>query len=106
MTAEMEYGMKFSDHHGKPLDLILYKYDACPFCIRVRRSLKKLGLQVPMRDIQSDAGARQELSSLGGSSMVPALSINGKIMYESRDIIEFLKTQVVALQEDTRSALA
>lgn len=91
--------MKFANHEGKPLDLVLYKYDTCPFCIKVRWGLRRLGLQVPMRDTRREEGVYQELMQLGGSTQVPALSVNGEVMYESSEILSFLQKEVVAVAE-------
>ena len=86
---------KFRTHGGEPLELLLYKYDACFFCGYVQRGLDRLGMTLPSRDTLEDAGAYEELVAAGGKSQVPALSINGKIMYESRDIVEFLEHEVI-----------
>lgn len=75
--------------------LVLYEFESCPFCVKVRRALKRLGLRIPSRDAQNDAQAKQELLSGGGELQVPCLRIqekDGSIkwMYESDDIIQYL----------------
>jgi glutaredoxin 2 len=86
----------FVDSQGRPLELTLYKYNSCPFCIRVMLQAKALGLDLPMRDTRNEPQARTELVQLGGKSQVPCLIINGEPMYESADIVRFLKTVRVA----------
>ncbi|HMU37457.1 MAG TPA: glutathione S-transferase N-terminal domain-containing protein [Pseudomonadota bacterium] len=84
----------FFDPQGNPLSLLLYQYETCPFCQRVFVAADALGLSLPMRDIRKDKAALAELVNVGGSRQVPCLFVNGKPLYESADIIEFLKTQV------------
>jgi len=77
--------------------LSLYQYHGCPFCIRVRRELHRLNVDIELRDVRKNATYRQELLEQGGRSMVPCLRIdeNGKSrwMYESGDIIAWLREQ-------------
>lgn len=77
--------------------LSIYEFQACPFCIKVRRFLRASSLQIPVRDATKEP-YRQELLVGGGKIQVPCLRI-GKAdgsadwMYESSDIIAFLKTK-------------
>lgn len=77
--------------------LALYQYRGCPFCIKVRRELHRLNVDLELRDPSKDAIHRQELQEQGGRVMVPCLRIreNGqdRWMYESSDIIAYLKQQ-------------
>ncbi len=71
--------------------LKLYYSDTCPYCQRVLTCLKELpSVDIEMIDVNLILGAREELAKLGGQSMIPALSIDGKIMYESADICKWL----------------
>lgn len=72
-------------------ELILYHFPSCPYCRVVFDCLKDLNVEVPMRDIQTEAGARDELLGIGGKSQVPCLVIDGKPLYESREIVRWLK---------------
>ncbi|MCY3821662.1 MAG: glutathione S-transferase N-terminal domain-containing protein [Gammaproteobacteria bacterium] len=74
---------------------VLYQYDACPFCRRVRAFLDRSGIEMPMRDTMRDVAAFRELCIGGGRSTVPCLKITGPDgestwLYESNDIIEYL----------------
>ncbi|RIA36455.1 glutaredoxin [Ectopseudomonas oleovorans] len=75
-------------------DLALYQFQACPFCVKVRRSLHRLNLPVELRDAKNDAGHRQALEQQGGRIKVPCLRIeeNGQStwLYESKAIIAYL----------------
>lgn len=75
--------------------LVLYQLHACPFCVKVRRQVKRLGLQIEMKDIGRDAGAAKELVTQGGEDQVPCLRISEggsvKWMYESSAINEYLQ---------------
>ncbi|MFO7592460.1 MAG: glutaredoxin [Pseudomonadota bacterium] len=76
-------------------NLQLYIFRTCPFCIKVRKTLKRLSLNIKQRDALNDPAARAELEQGGGEIKVPCLRItdeNGKHswMYESDDIIAYL----------------
>ena len=75
-------------------DLTLYQYKACPFCVKVRRSMKRSGLNIQTKDAKRCETSKDELVSGGGQLKVPCLKIeeNGqeKWMYESKEIISYL----------------
>ena len=74
------------------MKLELYKFDSCPYCRKVMRFIDETGrTDIVYRDIHKDAGAREMLITIGGKEQVPCLFIDGKPMYESDDIIEWLK---------------
>ncbi|MFH1360770.1 MAG: glutaredoxin [Candidatus Omnitrophota bacterium] len=72
-------------------ELILYVRDGCPYCRKVLQFLEGQKLTVPLKKISDSEKIRSELISLGGKSQVPCLSIDGKPLYESDDIIEWFK---------------
>jgi glutaredoxin len=77
-------------------DLALYQFRTCPFCIKVRQEIRRLSLNIELRDAQADDVHRQALIEGGGRAMVPCLRIadgNGgaRWMYESGDIIAYLR---------------
>ncbi len=77
--------------------LSLYQFHACPFCVKVRRFMKAEMLDIPLRDATRDP-FRKELVEQGGRLQVPCLRIEteGSVrwLYESDDIIAFLRTKV------------
>ena len=72
-------------------ELMLYHFPACPFCQVVMDCLGQLELEIPMRDIRLEEGARDDLIAIGGKGQVPCLIIDGKPMYESADIVDWLR---------------
>lgn len=79
--------------------LSVYQFESCPFCIKVRRALKRMNLEIEFRDAKT-APFSDELLSGGGEEQVPCLRItepNGQIrwMYESDAIIEYLDQRFV-----------
>ena len=66
-----------------PQELVLYKYDSCPFCRRVASVVDELGLQVATRDTLTDPGAREELRARTGRSQVPCLFIDDEPLFLS-----------------------
>ncbi|MBR9869236.1 glutathione S-transferase N-terminal domain-containing protein [uncultured Amphritea sp.] len=76
--------------------LSLYQYEACPFCVKVRRALRRNGLNIEIRDAKKVEQYRNELLQGGGKLKVPCLRIdegqgNVSWMYESSDIIHYLE---------------
>ena len=81
--------------------LALYHFDSCPFCLRVRRELARLGVEVELRNIHRDRSRYDELVRGGGRQQVPCLRIendNGAVewLYESSDIIAWLEDELRA----------
>lgn len=79
-------------------NLSLYQFKTCPFCIKVRRQIKRLSLNISILDAQNNEEHRSELLNGGGEIKVPCLKIiseNGDItwMYESNDINQYLAEQ-------------
>ena len=75
------------------MKLELYKMDTCPFCRKVFRAIEELGrTDIEMHDINRSMEDRERLVRDGGKLQVPCLFIDGKPMYESDDIIEWLRS--------------
>ena len=77
-------------------NLALYQFKTCPFCIKVRREIRRLSLNIELRDAQHGEQHREALLQGGGKAMVPCLRImdeqgNSQWMYESGDIIQYLQ---------------
>ncbi len=71
----------------------LYIYETCPYCIKVRNTLKELGYEEGKDIILLDANTEEnanELIELGGKLQVPFLIDGETMMYESSDIMEYL----------------
>jgi len=96
LTAEQKQQQQQSAQN-----LSLYQYLACPFCVKVRREMRRLDLAIPIRDAKSDESSRQQLEQEGGRLKVPCLRIdsdNGESqwLYESNDIINYLRDRFPA----------
>jgi len=83
--------------------LTLYQFEACPFCVKVRRQMKRLSLNIKLVDAKQEAN-RNELISQGGSQKVPCLRIesaNGDVewMYESSIINSYLTERFTAQEQ-------
>ena len=81
-------------------DLTLYQFHACPFCVKTRRTLRRLNVPVALRDAKNNELDRQTLLSEGGKIKVPCLRIEeaGQTvwMYESKVIIDYLEKRFAA----------
>jgi glutaredoxin len=77
--------------------MTLYQLHACPFCVKVRREMRRLNLPIAMKDVGTDAAASRELVSGGKLDQVPCLRIDGpqgtQWMYESSAINDFLRAR-------------
>ena len=72
-------------------DLVLYQYPQCPFCAMVLSCIDELGVQIELKNTRTDSEARKELLDATGKTQVPCLFIQGKPMFESADIIDYLE---------------
>ncbi|NRB39866.1 MAG: glutaredoxin [Pseudomonadales bacterium] len=75
---------------------VLYQFTACPFCVKVRRQMRRLNLAIECRDAKNNPVYQKELQAEGGRLKVPCLRIEktgGEVlwMYESDDINRYLK---------------
>lgn len=78
--------------------MALYQFKACPFCVKTRRAMKRLGLNIELRDARGDMQWRQQLLAEGGRLQVPCLYIpessgDAQWLYESDDIIAYLEAR-------------
>ncbi len=91
IVRDSEAQQKVDEESNK---LSLYQFYACPFCVKVRREIARLGLNIELRDAQTGP-FRDELLSEGGQLMAPCLRIEDgesvQWMYESSDIILYLQ---------------
>ena len=95
-------GIKHPVEKQQHLDLTtqnfaLYQFKTCPFCMKVRREIKRQSLNIELRDAQHDEHHRQQLIEGGGQIKVPCLKIKDKNgehrwLYESTEVIQYLKT--------------
>lgn len=81
----------------KTQNLSLYQLPSCPFCVKVRRTMKREGLNIELRNINQKNDFREELIREGGKRTVPCLRIekpNGDVewLYESNDVVSHLQT--------------
>lgn len=71
-------------------ELKLFVMDYCPYCHKVLNFMEESSIDIPVIDITKDSAAEEELVSVGGKRQCPCLFIDGKAMYESSDIIDWL----------------
>jgi glutaredoxin len=81
----------------KAQSMALYQFEACPFCVKVRRAMKRQSVNIELRDAKNDQQHREELETGGGRIKVPCLRIekDGQVewMYESSDIVTYLEKE-------------
>ena len=76
--------------------LSLYQFEACPFCVKVRRALQRMNLPVELRDAKKTPRFAEELVVGGGRLQVPCLRVldEDRWIYESSDIIAYLESRL------------
>lgn len=72
-------------------ELELFMKPTCPYCIKVMNFMDENSITIPLRDIVADESAAETLVAVGDKRQVPCLFIDGKPLYESGDIIEWLR---------------
>lgn len=77
--------------------LILYTKQTCVFCHKVRHFAVTVGIDLEQKDINADPSIMSELIEQGGKRQVPYLvdQARGVSMYESDDIVSYLKENYV-----------
>ncbi len=78
--------------------MALYQFQQCPFCVKTRRQIRRLSLNIETRDARNDPNWNQELINDGGKYQVPCLKItsdDGSVewLYESTEINQMLDKQ-------------
>jgi len=79
--------------------LALYQFHGCPFCVKVRRTLRRLNLPVELRDASGNTEHRQTLLAEGGKIKVPLpclrIEEDGQTrwLYESDAINAYLESR-------------
>ena len=73
----------------------LYYKKSCPYCQKVLGFMKANNLTMDTRDT-AQPGIQNDLVRIGGKKQVPCLVMGHKALYESDDIIEYLRGKVPA----------
>lgn len=55
--------------------LALYHFPTCPFCLKTRRTMQRLSLDIELRNVRNDEAHRAALIGGGGKPQVPCLRI-------------------------------
>jgi len=90
-----------ADVDQKTESMALYHFQMCPFCVKTRRQIRRLALNIENRDARNDPQWNQELVNDGGKYQVPCLKIttaDGSVqwMYESTEINQYLEEKFSA----------
>ena len=79
----------------------LYQYYACPFCVKVRRFLRKKSINIEFIDAKDEFN-KKDLIQNGGMLKVPCLRVETKKnqvkwIYESNEIINFISQEIKSI---------
>lgn len=86
---------------ARTAQMALYHFPTCPFCLKARRAMQRLSLNIELRNAQHDPVHRQALLAGGGKIQTPCLRITDVQgqdvwLYESRAIIAYLEREFAA----------
>lgn len=86
---------KQAELDAKTSNIKLYHFKQCPFCVKTRRTIRRLGLNIETRDARNDPQWNRELINEGGRYQVPCLRIvndddSVEWMYEADNINQYL----------------
>jgi glutaredoxin 3 len=70
-------------------EIKLYSGDYCPYCLRVKNELERLGLDY--ETVNADADGRVEVLQLSGQRKIPIVTIGGEVLADSAHIIRELR---------------
>lgn len=80
----------------------LYQFHACPFCVKTRRTLRRLNVPMTLHDAKNDPVQRERLLAGGGKAKVPCLYIESdgetRWLYESKAIIAYLESRFAQVE--------
>jgi glutaredoxin len=76
-------------------NLALYYFPTCPFCLKTRRTIRRLSLKIELRDAQHSTAHRDALLAGGGKPQVPCLQATDTQglttwLYDSNAVIAYL----------------
>jgi glutaredoxin len=85
------------------LNMSLYQFNACPFCVKVRRHMRRHAINIELRDAKNDLAFKNELIREGGKYKVPCLRVQidantVEWLYSSEAICTFLTTRINQLK--------
>ena len=63
----------------------------CPYCAKVENFVEEENINIDIVNIEEDREAMRKLIEEGGKRQVPCLYHDGEYLYESDDIIDFLR---------------
>jgi glutaredoxin len=58
-------------------NLALYQFKTCPFCVKVRREMRRLSLNIDLLDAHATMPQPRRVARGGGKAVVPCLKITG-----------------------------
>ncbi|BFL71839.1 MAG: glutaredoxin [Anaerococcus sp.] len=72
-------------------DYKLFVGTICPYCAKVENFVEEENINIDIVNIEEDREAMRKLIEEGGKRQVPCLYHDGEYLYESDDIIDFLR---------------
>ena len=95
-VSKEETSVPISSKSNTGFELVLYGRPSCPYCARVDRVIEELDIEEKITRRLTTYGSewRTDLRNRTGSTQVPCLFIDGEPMFESLDIIDWMRTSL------------
>ena len=81
--------------------IVLYYTDRCPYSQKILEYLNKTHKTVSMKNVGSNPEYKEELLKVGGKLQVPCLIVDGKAIYDSDAIIQWLSKHQDCLESSS-----
>lgn len=74
-------------------NMVLYIKPGCPFCSKVMLFMEENGIEMKILD-STEPENSQALLDMNGTTQVPCLVVDDKLMLESDDIVQYLEDMI------------
>ena len=97
-SIRWQTGQKGPKNLGNQLNVVLYQYDVCPFCNKVKAFLDYQG--IPYTAVEVNPLTKREMKWSKDYRMVPFAVVNGVKICGSSDIIDYLCKQIKSQEKE------
>ena len=87
------------------MKLELFIREWCPWCVKARATLDRLGYAYTIRDLEVEEGAREFMAEISGQERVPTLKVGDLVLpdFGPDDLLAFLETHEITAEKSHHS---
>jgi glutaredoxin len=88
------------------MKLELYVREWCPWCVKARATLDRLGYTYLVHDLEIEPGARETMAEISGQERVPTLKVGDLVLpdFGPDDLLAFLEKHSITPENSRVSA--